>query len=131
MSHPATFLRRVLAFDAISCVAMGGAMIAGSSLAAPLLGVPATLLQGAGAALLPFAAFVGWLASRDVPPAAGVWAAIVINALWVVDSLLLAAGVGAAPTTLGIALIVGQALAVATLAELEYVGLKRLRLRAA
>ena len=131
MSHPATFLRRVLAFDAVSCVAMGVAAIAGASIAAPLLGVPVALLEGAGIVLLPFAAFVGWLASRDVPPRAGVLTAIVVNALWVVDSLLLASGFGARPTTLGIALIVGQALAVATIAELEYVGLKRLRLRLA
>lgn len=131
MSHPATFLRRVLAVDAIGCVAMGAAMIAGASFAAPLLGVAATLLEGAGLALLPFAAFVGWLASRETPPAAGVWAVILINALWVIDSLLVAAGTWAPPTTLGSVLIVGQALAVATLAELEYVGLKRLRLRAA
>lgn len=131
MSYPATFLRRVLAVDAISCVAMGAVMIAGASFAAPLLGVPATLLEGAGVALLPFAALVGWLASRETPPAAGVWAVIVINLLWVVDSLLLAAGAWASPTTLGIVLIVGQALVVATLAELEFVGLKRLRLRTA
>lgn len=131
MSHPATFLRRVLAVDAISCVAMSAGMIAGASLAAPLLGVPATLLEGAGVALLPFAAFVGWLASRETPLAVGVRAAIVINALWIVESLLLAAGAGASPTTLGTVLIVGQALVVATIAELEYVGLKRLRLQVA
>ena len=131
MSHSATFLRRVLAVDAISCVAMGAMMIPGASFAAPLLGVSATLLEGAGVALLPFATFVGWLASRATPPAAGVWAVIVLNALWAVESLLLAAGDGASPTTLGIILIVGQALVVATLAELEFVGLRRLRLRTA
>lgn len=131
MSNPATFLRRVLAFDAISCLGMGALMIAGAAFAEPLLGVPAPLLQSSGAALLPFAAFVGWLASRETPPAAGVWAAIAINAIWVIDSLLLAAGTWAQPTTLGIVMIVGQALVVATLAELEFVGLKRLRVRTA
>ena len=131
MSHLATFLRRVLAFDAISCVGMGALMIGGASVAGPLLGVPEALLESAGAALLPFAAFVGWLASREAPPAAGVWAAVAINAIWVIDSLLLAAGTWASPTTLGIIMIVGQALVVATLAELEYVGLQRLRRRLA
>jgi hypothetical protein len=131
MSNPATFLRRALAFDAISCLGMGAGMLAGSSLVAPLLGLPATLLEGAGAALLPFGAFVGWLASRETPPSAGVWAVILINALWVIDSLLVAAGTWAQPTTLGIVFVAGQALVVATLAELEYVGLKRLRPRIA
>ena len=131
MSNPATFLRRVLAFDAISCVGMGALMIGGASFFGPLLGVPAPLLESAGAALLPFAAFVGWLASRETPPGAGVWAAVAINSIWVIDSLLLAAGTWAQPTTLGIVVIVGQALVVATLVELEYVGLKRLRPRLA
>ena len=131
MSNPATFLRRVLAFDALSCAGMGVVMLAGTSLAAPLLGLPEAMLEGAGVVLLVFAAFLAWLASRETPPAAGVWAVIIVNAIWVVDSLLVAAGNWAQPTTLGIVFVVGQALIVATLAELEYVGLKRLRPRLA
>jgi hypothetical protein len=132
MSHPATFLRRVLAVDSVGCAVSGIALLAGANALAAPLGMPAALLEGAGVALLPFAAFLGWLASRELPPAAGVWAVIAINTLWVIDSLLLAAGAfGIEPTTLGVAVIVGQALLGATLAELEYVGLKRLRPRLA
>ncbi len=127
MSHPATFLRRVLAVDAIGAAVSAVALIAGAQTAGALLGLPAALIEGIGIAFLPFAAFVGWLASRETPPAAGVWAVILLNALWVVDSLLVAAGVWFQPSSVGVAVIVVQALGIATLAELEYVGLKRLR----
>ncbi|MFC3711622.1 hypothetical protein ACFOMD_03505 [Sphingoaurantiacus capsulatus] len=130
MTASATFLRRVLALDAITCAVTGVAFAAGASFASPLLGLPVDLLQTAGLSLLPFAAFVGWLASREQPPVAGVWIAIIINAIWVIDSFLIAAGMGAAPTTLGIVVVVAQALAVATFAELEYLGLKRMRTNA-
>lgn len=131
MPHPATFLRRVLAVDAIGAAVSAIALIAGAEALAPLLGLPAALIESAGIAFLPFAAFVGWLASRETPPAAGVWAVILLNALWVVESLLVAAGVWFQPNSVGVTVIVIQALGIATLAELEYLGLKKLRTTAA
>lgn len=123
----ATFLRRVLAVDAIGAAVSAVALIAASSTIAPLLGLPASLIETVGIAFIPFAAFVGWLAARETPPAAGVWAVILLNALWVIESLLVAAGVWFQPNSVGVAVIVAQALGIATLAELEYVGLKKLR----
>src|SRR5687768_251753 len=58
-----SFLRRVLMLDAIASGAMGVALFAFASLGAPLLGLPEQLLREAGVVLLPFAAFVGYLAS--------------------------------------------------------------------
>ena len=130
MSHPATFLRRVLAVDAIGAAVSAIALIAGAEAIAPLLGLPASLIESVGIAFVPFAAFVGWLASRETPPAVGVWAVILLNGLWVVESLLVAAGTWFQPNSVGVAVIVVQALGIATLAELEYVGLKKLRGRA-
>lgn len=127
MSHRATFLRRVLAVDAIGAAVSGIALIAGAEAIAPLLGLPVSLIESVGIAFVPFAAFVGWLASRETPPATGVWAVMLLNALWVVESLLVAAGVWFQPSSFGVAVIVAQALGIATLAELEYVGLKRMR----
>jgi hypothetical protein len=131
MSNPATFLRRVLAVDAIGCAVSGVALLAASAPIAGLTGLPVGLVEGAGAALLPFAAFLGWTASRATPPAGAVWTIIALNALWVIGSLAVAAGFGAQPNAVGSAIIVGQALAGATFAELEYLGLKRLRVRLA
>jgi hypothetical protein len=120
-----TFLRRVLVLDAASCIGMGVLVTAGTGYLESLLGLPAPLLRTTGASLLPFAGVLIWLATRSVPPRAGVIAVIVCNAVWVIDSLALLASGWLAPTALGTAFILAQAAAVAVLAVLEYVGLKR------
>ena len=120
-----SFLRRVLLVDAATSAVMGLAMIAFAGTFSALLALPTTLLFEAGIILLPFAAFVGWLASRARPPRLAVWIVIALNALWAIDSLLLLVSGWIAPNGFGYAFIGGQALAVAVLAELEYVGLRR------
>ena len=47
------FLRRVLALDALSCLAMGLLMGLGAAGLAPLFGLPEPLVRFAGLALLP------------------------------------------------------------------------------
>ena len=64
-----------------------------------------------------------WVAARERISAAGVWLVIVGNGLWVLASLALLFAVS--PTVLGYAFVIGQALIVAVLAEMEYAGLKR------
>jgi hypothetical protein len=120
-----TFLRRVLLLDA----AMTGAtalllVLAAGVLAAPL-GLPEALMRWAGAALIPFAGFVAWLATRDRPARGLVWAVVAANALWVVDSVLILVLGWVAPTTLGVVFVVGQAAVVAAFTELQFIGLKR------
>lgn len=123
--HPSTFLRRVLLADAATCVASGLLMTLGARPAGELLGLPADLLLYAGLGLFPFAAFVAYLATREELPRAAVWAVIVLNLLWVADSLLLLLAGWVTPNAAGYAFVVGQALAVAALAELEWLGLRR------
>jgi len=120
-----TFLRRVLTVDAILSAVMGAAMVAAVAPLSSLLSLPVSLLTWAGLSLLPFAAFVGWLASRELPPRAGVWAVIACNALWTVDSFVLLATDWVEPNVLGTAFVVFQAVVVAVLAELEFFGLRR------
>lgn len=124
-ARPDRFLRRVLALDAATCAATGLLLLAGGGFLERLLGLPATLLAAAGLALLPSAAFIAFVATRERMPRAGVWAIIVLNALWVVGSILLLVSGAVAPTALGAAFVLAQAAAVAILAELEYVGLRR------
>ena len=120
-----TFLRRVLWLDAATCVATGALMEMGASPLSSLLQLPANLLFYAGISLFPIAAFIAFVASRAVIPAAGVWLVIIGNALWTLTSLALLTDQRIAPNALGIAFIVIQAAVVAILAELEHTGLKR------
>ncbi|MGH8240300.1 MAG: hypothetical protein ACREXP_25240, partial [Steroidobacteraceae bacterium] len=84
-----SLLRRVLIVDALSSGAMGLAMFALADVFANLLQLPVELVREAGIVLLPFAAFVGFVASRREPSRIAVWTIIALNAVWVVDSILL------------------------------------------
>ena len=117
------FLRRILALDALSCLAMGLLMGLGAATLAPLFGLPEPLVRIAGLALLPLAAFIFWLASRPAPPRPLVWIVILGNLGWTAESFAVIAQ--HQPTAFGTAFVAAQALAVLGLAALEYVGLRR------
>ena len=120
-----SLLRRVLVVDAVTSGTMGVAMIAFAELFASLLQLPVELVSEAGIVLLPFAAFVGFVASRPEPTRIAVWIIIALNAVWVVDSIMLLFSGWVAPNGLGYAVVIAQAAAVLVLADLEYMGLKR------
>jgi hypothetical protein len=118
------FLKAVLTMDGLSCLAIGAGLTIGSSSLAPLFGLADGLVFWAGAALLPVGAFILAVASRrDVMPLF-VWAIILGNVLWVVESLIVAADT-AGITALGTAFVVAQAAAVAVLTALETAGVLR------
>jgi hypothetical protein len=118
-------LRRVLVADALISAAAGVLMALGAGVMRDLLALPAALLLAAGLALLPWAACLLWLARKPAVPAAAVWAVIVVNVAWVADSAWVALGGMFQPNALGQAFIAVQALAVAVLAELEFIGMRR------
>jgi hypothetical protein len=120
-----SLLRRVLIVDAVTSGAMGVAMIAFAELFADLLQLPLELISEAGIVLLPFAAFVGFVASRREPARIAVWAIIALNVVWVVDSIVLLFTGWVAPNALGYAFVIAQAAVVLALADFEYMGLKR------
>src|SRR5688500_7592607 len=95
------FIRRVLFVDAATCAGTGLFLALLAVPLAPFLGLPADLLLDAGLALLPIAAFIAWVATRDAISAAGVWLVIIGNAAWVLASLALLFAVS--PTMLGYA----------------------------
>jgi hypothetical protein len=122
-----SFIRRVLAVDAVASGAMGLGLAAFAPWLAAWLGLPVELLRESGLILLPWAAFVGFLASRQQPPRIGVWTVIAINSLWVIDSIVLLVSGWVEPTALGFAFVIAQAVIVGVLAELEVVGLRRVQ----
>jgi hypothetical protein len=119
------FLRRVLLADAFTCIATGLLMLLGAHSLESVLGLPAPFLQKTGLVLLPIAAFIGYVGTRASISRRLVWVVIAGNALWVLDSIALLMSGWVMPTALGQAFIVVQAVAVAVLAELEYIGLRR------
>jgi hypothetical protein len=127
MTHDrsSTFLRRALLLDAVASGGTGLLLIAGANLIDGLLGLPAALLRGAGLVLVPYVAFVIWAGTREAISRPAVWAVIAANALWAAASALLLVSGFLAPTALGYAFVIGQAVVVALLGELQYVRLRR------
>lgn len=120
-----SFLRRALLADAVITGATGALMAGGASVLTGMLGLPEPLLRYAGLVLLPFAAFVAFTATRATVSRAAAWAAVLINALWVLDSAALLVTGWVAPTPLGYAFVLFQAAVVASFAMLQFQGLRR------
>jgi hypothetical protein len=75
--------------------------------------------------LLPFAAFLLLTATRRSLSRMAVWLAVGCNVLWVLGSAAVLVGGPFAPTWLGYAFVIAQALFVAAITELEIIGLQR------
>jgi hypothetical protein len=124
-AHSSLFLRRALVLDAVASGATALLVIVGASYIDALLGLPVSLLRGAGLLLVPYVAFVAFVATRPRIESAAVWLVIACNVLWALASFLLLLSGKFAPTGLGIAFVVVQAVVVALLGELQYMGLRR------
>lgn len=124
-ARTSSFLRQVLWADALISGATGLLLLLGASFLAGLLDLPIELLRTAGLVLLPFVAYVVYVATRENPSRGAVWVVILVNILWVAASIGLLLSGWVAPNGLGIAFVVVQALAVGLFAELQVVGLRR------
>jgi hypothetical protein len=118
------FLPTVLWADAASGAGTAALQLLAAGMLAPLLGIPAWLLTASGVALLVYMALAAWLANAQPVPRGQLMLLIAGNWLWVAGCLvLLFAGSGV--TALGQGYLVMQAVAVAVLAELQWMGLRR------
>ncbi len=120
-------LRFALTLDGVATGANGVLYLAGAPLLDGWLGLPTEMLMAVGAFLIVYAALVLRLATRPAMPRVAVVAVIAANVLWAVDSLIALALDWFTPTTAGQVLIAVQAVLVAGLAALQYVGLKQAR----
>jgi hypothetical protein len=122
---PSPLLRKALLADALLSGLTGLVLaLAAGPLATPL-GLAVGLLRWSGIILIPFAALVARLGTRERIQRPLVFAVVACNALWALDSVLLLVTGWVEPTILGEVFVVGQAAAVAVLAELEFIGLRR------
>lgn len=123
---PTPFLTTALRTDALASGAMGLALLLAAGPLGDLLQLPAPLLRTAGLILLPFAAFVAWVATRPAVPRGAVRAIVAVNMAWAAASVLLVTiGDIVSPTALGTAFVVLQGLVVLAFAETQWVGLRR------
>lgn len=126
-----SFLRRVLVADAVVSGATGLWMAVGAGFFSSLLNLPEALLRNAGWFLIPYGVVVGYLGIQSTPARPAVWAVIIANTLWVLGSLLVLLLGWVQPNALGYGFVIFQAVVVALLAELQYIGLRRAALRVA
>ena len=119
------FLRNVLVVDAASGAASSLLHLLGAGALTGLLGIPHGVLVMSGVALLAFVAAVSYAAACDPISRALVSMLIAANWAWVGASAVVFFLYAGAMTPLGQAYVIVQAVAVAALAELEWLGLRR------
>jgi hypothetical protein len=100
-------------------------MLTASGTLERLLAIPAPLSRVLAVVLLIFGGLVAWVGTRRHLMRSAVWAIVTLNALWAVESLLTLAFGWLDPNALGRAFIIVQAVAVAVIAELQFIGLRR------
>jgi hypothetical protein len=122
---PSPLLRKALLADALlsGITGIALALLAGS--AATPLGLAAGLLRWSGIILIPCAALVARLGTRERIQRPLALVVVACNAVWALDSVLLLVAGWIEPTRLGEVFVLGQAVVVAVLAELQFIGLRR------
>ena len=125
MIDASTFLRRALLADAIFSGVAAVGFTFGAGAFASLFNLPEALLRETGLFLIAYAAFVGWLGTRQAMLKSLVMVVIVGNAAWTLGSVALLFSGAVAPNLLGTVMVVAQAIATGVFAELQYVGLRK------
>ena len=124
---PSPLLRFALRLDAVASAAVGAISCLGLQHAQALLGAPSPYVLGAGVFMLVYGVTIGWVSTRNRIDTRLLWVVIIGNLLWAIDTALLAVSGWISPQTLGLVLLLAQALAVAVFAELQYLGLRQSR----
>ena len=125
MMIPSLFLRRALQADTIFSGAGAAIFSLCAGELAPLLNLPEALLRESGLFLIAYTALVGWMSTRQSLPRMLVGIVVVGNAAWTLASVGLLFSGAVTPNLLGEAVVAAQAIATGTLAELQYIGLRK------
>ena len=119
-------LRLALKLDAVASGAVGVLSLAAGPVLAGLLGTPLALLVPVGLFLVAYAAAIWIVGSRRRVSKPAARAVIVINLLWVIDSVMVVAAGWFSLTALGTAFVLAQAAAVALFAAAQLYALRRM-----
>lgn len=112
-------LTSLLAIDAVTCAGMGALLMLAARPIAALTDLPMPFLLGAGAILLPIAAFMALVARGRSPFPIGARLVVLGNVGWVIASIALPALGTVKPNPFGWTFLIAQAAIVAILAWLE------------
>jgi len=124
-STPSILLRRALLSDATLTSVTGIFLLLAGKPLEIVLGIPATMLQIAGLTFILLGAFAAWLGTRPRVHRTLVFVVIVLNVLWAVDSMLMLISRWVQTTPIAELFVIAQAVIVASIAELEFIGLRR------
>ena len=116
-------VRPALLIDAAASAATATLLIAGTGLLETWLAIPATVIREAGLILAPYIVLVVIVATRPQISTRAVWVIIACNAIWTAASFAILAFIS--PNGLGVAFVIGQALAVAALGVLQWAALRK------
>jgi hypothetical protein len=122
---PSTLLRRALLADSTLTSIAGIVLVLAARPLGAFLNLQPAMLAIAGLIFFPVGAFAGWLGTRPRVHRSLVIVVIVLNALWAVDSVLMLLTRWVETTPIGEFFVIGHAVIVATIAELEFIGLRR------
>lgn len=125
MINPSPFLRRALIADAVFSGVAALGFTFGAGTFASLFNLPEALLRETGLFLIAYAAFVGWLGSRQLMMKALVMIVIAGNAAWTLGSIALLFSGTVSPNLAGMVMVVAQAIATGVFAELQYIGFRK------
>ena len=125
-SQKSRLLERSMIADAVVTGMTGVALFAGAGILHDLLGVPVALMRYTGLILIPFAAIVFYWSDPARLSRSRAWTVIALNLAWVAASVMLLLADWIAPTSLGIAFVLFQAVIVALFAELQFTGLRKI-----
>lgn len=117
-SLPNDHLRRIIRWDVALTAPAALAMAIFAGPLGALTQLPETLLRVVGIALLPYVAWLLWLARRPSPSRTASWTMVGLNAVYAVECVALPALGWVAPSLMGWGFLLAQAVVVGTLALL-------------
>jgi hypothetical protein len=120
-------LRFALRLDAAASGALGLLAVGAATPLYGLLGPTTGMLRGTGAFLVVYALVLVLVAARPTIPRPAAWAVVIGNCAWVLGSIGAVVAGRDTFTTLGVAMVLAQAAAVAVFADLQWLGLRRAR----
>lgn len=118
-------LRLALRLDGAVSGLAGALTLALSGWMASMLGAQDVAVIAVGVFMLAYGLSLLLLAQARSAPAVLMWGIVIGNGLWVAGSVALAFSSLIAPTMLGLVVLIGQAVAVFGLTEMQFIGLRR------